>query len=253
VMTCSMSPSGTHVLSGGLDNVVSVHALPAASTPGTGGHKVQAELAQHGGYVSCGRWINDREILSSSGDQTVIHWDVETKSARTVYSGHLGDVMSVRMAPGSSHTFVSTSTDATAKLWDMRLPVSGAGRTACVQTFMGHESDVNTASWLSDGFAFATGSDDSTCRLWDIRAQSQLNSYVNDRILCGITSCSFSGSGRMLFASYEDHSVHIWDTQLGVLADSLMGHDDRVSALGVSPDGKALFTASWDTYIKIWA
>jgi len=158
--------------------------------------------------------------------------------------------MNVRMAPNGASTFVSGSTDAAARVWDMR--VHGAA-SACVQTYLGHDSDINTVTWFPDGHAFATGSDDSTCRLWDTRAGRQLNCYSHDRILAGITSCSFSHSGRMLFASYDDYSVKMWDTQLGALSESLNGHEDRVSALGVSPDGKALFTASWDNLIKVWA
>ena len=47
----------------------------------------------------------------------------------------------------------------------------------------------------------------------------------------------------------------VWcrDVQLGTLVDQLIGHDNRVSCLGVSEDGKALCTGSWDTLLKIWA
>ena len=33
----------------------------------------------------------------------------------------------------------------------------------------------------------------------------------------------------------------------------LYGHENRVSALKVSPDGTAIGTGSWDTTIRIWA
>jgi len=35
---------------------------------------------------------------------------------------------------------------------------------------------------------------------------------------------------------------------LGVLA----GHDNRVSCLGVTDDGMAVCTGSWDSFLKIW-
>jgi len=34
----------------------------------------------------------------------------------------------------------------------------------------------------------------------------------------------------------------------GVLA----GHDNRVSCLGVTDDGMAVATGSWDSFLKIW-
>lgn len=35
---------------------------------------------------------------------------------------------------------------------------------------------------------------------------------------------------------------------VGVLA----GHDNRVSCLGVTEDGMAVATGSWDSFLKIW-
>lgn len=35
---------------------------------------------------------------------------------------------------------------------------------------------------------------------------------------------------------------------VGVLA----GHDNRVSCLGVTDDGMAVATGSWDSFLKIW-
>lgn len=56
-----------------------------------------------------------------------------------------------------------------------------------------------------------------------------------------------------LFFFFFFQSSYIWDTQLGTLIDQLVGHDNRVSCLGVTEDGKALATGSWDTLLKIWA
>lgn len=57
-----------------------------------------------------------------------------------------------------------------AKLWDVR-----TGKA--VQTFAGHESDINAIQFFPDGNAFGTGSDDASCRLFDIRADRELMSY----------------------------------------------------------------------------
>jgi len=38
------------------------------------------------------------------------------------------------------------------------------------------------------------------------------------------------------------------DYLVGVLA----GHDNRVSCLGVTDDGMAIATGSWDSVLKIW-
>ena len=35
--------------------------------------------------------------------------------------------------------------------------------------------------------------------------------YSHDNIICGITSVSFSKSGRLLLAGYDDFNCNVWD------------------------------------------
>lgn len=245
VMTCAYSQSGALVACGGLDNLCSVYRLKDASF-GDMRISAAAELQNHEGYLSCCRFISDNEILTSSGDSTCMLWDINKRTAVQIFQGHYGDVMSVAV---HGNTFVSGSVDASAKLWDLR----GKGQaSAAVKTFRGHESDVNAVAFFPDGNAFITGSDDSTCRFFDIRSISQISKYFAEKILCGITSVTFSASGRMIFAGYDDHSCYMWDT----VHQNLVwggGHENRVSCLGINADGKALATGSWDSLVKVWA
>jgi guanine nucleotide-binding protein G(I)/G(S)/G(T) subunit beta-1 len=248
VMTCAYANDGTLVACGGLDNLCTVYKLPQAGKPTAAQDQklTYAELAQHEGYLSCCRFIGGDEIITSSGDSTCILWDVENKQPKAIFNDHTGDVMSVSIFDHGGQ-FVSGSCDSTSKLWDHR------DKKTCVKTFGGHESDINSVAFFPDGNAFGTGSDDSSCRLFDIRAYAQLNKYGNERILCGITSVAFSSTGRLLFAGYDDYNCYVWDTLTGQLVQQLAGHENRVSCLGVTKDGRALCTGSWDTTLKIWA
>lgn len=94
VMTCAYSPSGNLVACGGLDNVCSIYSLRTAGTPGQGGQvKVARELSAHSGYISCCRFINDRQIVTSSGDMTCMLWDIEHGTRTVEFTDHTGDVM----------------------------------------------------------------------------------------------------------------------------------------------------------------
>ena len=243
VMTCAFAPSGKFVASGGLDNMCTIFKVEEG---GAGSNKSHAELIQHEGYLSCCRFIDDQKIVTSSGDSTCIVWDINTKEAITVLDGHGGDVMSVSVADDGK-TFVSGSVDATCKLWDVR------DKQACVATFAGHESDINTVDMRDSMGVFATGSDDSSCRLFDLRSRRQQAAYSSDKLLSGITSVSLSGSGRYLFAGYDDFHVVAWDVLAGQPAQNIQAHENRVSCLGVSKDGSCLATGSWDTFLKCWA
>eukprot|EP00051_Salpingoeca_urceolata_P033215 m.19629 g.19629 ORF g.19629 m.19629 type:complete len:344 (+) comp5975_c0_seq1:172-1203(+) len=239
VMTCAYAPSGNFVASGGLDNTCTVYKVTddAQTYDST-------QLSGHTGYLSCCRFIDDGHIVTSSGDMTCGFWDVTTGQRILNFAGHSGDVMSLSLGP-DKQTFVSGACDEVAKLWDLR---SGE----CCQTFPGHESDINSVDFFPDGRAFATGSDDSSCRLFDIRSDQELMSYTDEAIQCGITSVTFSHTGRLLFAGYDDFNCHVWDTLKGDRVGVLARHENRVSCVGVAPDGSALCTGSWDSMLMIW-
>jgi len=241
VMTCAYAPTGNLVACGGLDNICSVYNLHSKDNP----IRVQRELNAHSGYLSCCRFINDKQIITSSGDQTCILWDIESNSQVTTFEGHEGDVMSLSLYT-EKNIFVSGACDASAKVWDIR-----SGK--CTHTFTGHDSDINAVQFFPSGDAFVTGSDDATARLFDLRCDQQLAVYANDNLIAGITSVAFSVSGRIVFAGYDDFNCVAWDVLRGEHAATLAGHDNRVSCLGVSADGMALCTGSWDTVLKVWA
>lgn len=138
---------------------------------------------------------------------------------------------------------------------------------------------IDCTQFFPNGFAFATGSDDATCRLFDIRADQELAMYSHDNIICGITSVAFSKSGRLLLAGYDDFNCNVWDTMKAERAGNigffirfgclmklillfvwyvcfssgiLAGHDNRVSCLGVTENGMAVATGSWDSFLRVW-
>lgn len=54
-----------------------------------------------------------------------------------------------------------------------------------------------------------------------------------------------------MFAGYDDFNCNVWDTLKGERVGVLAGHENRVSCLGVSQDGMALCTGSWDSMLKV--
>lgn len=162
VMTCAYSPSGNFVACGGLDNICSIYNLNSKDGSNVKGAR---ELSAHSGYLSCCRFLNDRQIVTSSGDMTCMLWDIEAGVRVVEFSDHTGDVMryasrsklflllakllmferpSLSLGP-NQNVFVSGACDATAKLWDIRSGKAG-------QTFTGHESDINAVSYAAGSF-----------------------------------------------------------------------------------------------------
>lgn len=245
VMTCAFEQSNKNLVAcGGLDNLCSIYQLNQQQVS-----RSHRELAAHDGYLSCCRFITDKQILTCSGDTTCILWDIESGNTKTTFTDHEGDVMSVAVLPEvDPNVFVSGSCDSFVKVWDIR-----SGK--CTMTYRGHESDINSVALAPDGKAIGTGSDDSSCRVFDMRSCAEICQFKSGMVSCGITSASFSKSGRLLFAGYDDYNCLGWDL-LGSTEKSvyqLQGHENRVSCLGIPPSGEALCTGSWDTTLKVWA
>jgi len=47
-------------------------------------------------------------------------------------------------------------------------------------------------------------------------------------------------------------TLHLNSSHSSSLTGVLAGHDNRVSCLGVTDDGMAVSTGSWDSFLKIW-
>lgn len=261
VMTCAFSPTGQSVACGGLDSVCSIFNLNSP-TDRDGNLNVSRMLSGHKGYVSSCQYVpgEDTHLITGSGDQTCVLWDITTGLRTSVFggefqSGHTADVLSISINGSNSKMFVSGSCDATARLWDTRVA------SRAVRTFHGHEGDVNSVKFFPDGNRFGTGSEDGTCRLFDIRTGHQLQVYnqqhSGDNEMAHVTSIAFSISGRLLIAGYTNGDCYVWDTLLAKVVLNLgslqNSHEGRITCLGLSADGSALCTGSWDTNLKIWA
>ena len=245
VMTCAYSPNSKYVSCAGLDNVVSIYNIANRSNGSEPLSTICAELTGHVGYISGMKYVDDNRIVTSSGDATCALWDVEQQVRTLEFKDHQADVMCISVSP-DKNSIVSGACDSTAKLWDLR-----TGK--CVSTFYGHDADINAITYHPSCNAFISGSDDYTCKLFDIRADRELMSYHSDAMQHAVTSVACSSSGRYLFTGYDDLGCLWWDVLKGEMITKLTGHENRVSCLGVSPDGLALATGSWDSKLKIWA
>ena len=270
-LACAFDDTTEYVASGGLDNIVSIHRLrsphyqPARGARGKFRLPV-VELSGHDGYVSSVKYVDTTTLLSASGDTDCVLWDVERGCELQRFTReHSGDVLAVAVCPTDRNLFVSGSVDLTCKVWDLR-----SGRAA--QTFDGaHTSDINDVAFLpSNGFVFGTASEDSSCGLFNLRSCAKIAHFSHSGLNSGVNSISFSRSGRLAFAGYEDHQCRVWDTLGGAATASsaasegtdpeivggslavLKGHHGQVSAVSVAPDGSALLTASWDTTLRVW-
>ncbi|XP_019873626.1 guanine nucleotide-binding protein subunit beta-2 [Aethina tumida] len=242
VMSVAFSESGNFVACGGMDNMCTVYDLNNRDASGVA--KMVRELAGYDGFLSSCRFLDDKTIITGSGDMKICQWDLESGRKTADVSGHNGDVVSISLGP-DKQTFVTGSVDKTCRLWDLR-------EQKPKQTFFGHEADVNSVCFHPSGYAFATGSEDKSARLFDIRSDQQIALYKPPSPNSGFTSCGLSLSGRILLCGSDDNNIHLWDTLKNQHNGTLAGHENRVTSLSVAANGLAVASCSWDQNVRVW-
>lgn len=242
VMSVAFAPSGNFVACGGMDNMCTVYDVNNRDTSGAA--KMVRELAGYDGFLSSCRFLDDKTLLTGSGDMKICMWDLETGRKTTDFQAHNGDVVSISLSPDGK-TYVTGSVDKSCRLWDIR-------ENKPKQTFFGHSADVNSVCYHPSGQAFATGSEDKSARLFDIRSDQQIALYEPPNKNSGFTSCGLSLSGRFILCGSDDNDVHIWDTLKVQHNGTLHGHENRVTSLSVAPNGIAVTTCSWDQHVRVW-
>lgn len=250
---------GNMIACGGLDNLCTIYNLSSGSSNNNSMEPTAAahEMASHDGFLSCCRFLSEQHIVTSSGDSSCIRWDIPTGRVLETFKEHDETAMFLSLKPNDPNVFVSCSVDKTAKVWDIRTPQKST------MTFSGHLGDVNGVDFMpSDGNAFATCSNDGTARVWDMRSYQEVARFgiptEPDPFdpSPGLTSISFSKSGRLLFCGHCDSSVFTFDILTAGKTDAPVfaiqdAHENYVSCLEVSPDGAALCTGSWDNNLKV--
>ncbi|CAG9781921.1 unnamed protein product [Diatraea saccharalis] len=215
VMSVAFAPSGNFVACGGMDNMCTVYDVN--NRDATGAAKMVRELAGYEGFLSSCRFLDDKHILTGSGDMKICVWDLEAGKRTMEFDAHAGDVVSISLSPGHEE----------------------------------QQKERGLDQFHNSGQAFATASEDKTARLFDIRSDQQLGHYTPPGN-CGFTSCALSLSGRYIMAGSDDNSVHSWDTLKVSHTGTLNAHENRVTSISLAPNGVALTSCSWDQSVKVW-
>jgi len=241
VLTCAFAPGARSVACGGLDNTLYIYQLSEDdSIPSNATYSFKG----HEGSLSRIRYVDDEQVITTSGDKSQILWNLSNQSLVTQFFGHGGDVMCLDISQDRNQ-YITGSLDKTAKLWDIR-----AGEA--MLNFTGHTADINSIKYFPSQNAFATGSDDGSIRLYDIRGDRELMSYHQpEEEALRVPSLCFSNSGKYLFTACHTF-IFVWDTLTGVKLTELPD-TDIISCVGINPSGNALYAASWNNFIKVYA
>ena len=110
----------------------------------------------HDGYISDLSFMpgDDGKLVSTSGDQNAILWDLGKGTPISFLKGHTADVNNVNFSQENPHICSTSSGDGTVRLWDLREKVTN-GKS--IRRFV-VDGEVNGAAIFPNGqaIAFAT-------------------------------------------------------------------------------------------------
>jgi WD40 repeat protein len=108
-----------------------------------------------------------------------------------------------------------------------------------VKRFEGHTDIVKSAAVSPDGTRLISTSSDKTLRLWDVATGRELNRWEWPT---PPNSATFlPGGRRVVFASAR--RIVVFDLERGAPVHQMAGHQDSISGLVVSPDGRRALSA----------
>ncbi|KFY10561.1 hypothetical protein V491_07595 [Pseudogymnoascus sp. VKM F-3775] len=152
-----------------------------------------------------------------------------------------GFVGSIKFSPDGK--LLASISDETVRLWD-----SSTG--ALMQILSDYET--MSIAFSPDGRPLASAFVDCV-KVWDPHTGSEIRTFVAD---CG-DSCAdtitFSPDSQLLACFlYDNSTVTILDPLTGIQRQTLVGHNNNISSIAFSSDGKLLATASFSRTVELW-
>jgi len=128
----------------------------------------------------------------------------------------------------------------------------------------GHKGSINAIVFSPDGKTVLSASDDHTLWLWDLKSGKEIRKFTGHNT--GVSVVAFSPNGKTAVsggrddysftldenAPDPDFSLKLWDVKSGEEIRSFSGHQDTVSTISFSPDGKKILSGGNDYSIRIW-
>jgi WD40 repeat protein/energy-coupling factor transporter ATP-binding protein EcfA2 len=207
------------------------------------GNTIDAKSVDHSSEVyTLSIHPSGQRIVTTSYEDGLSIWDVQTRQKIHQFEGHLGPVMDAKYSPDGRY-IVSSGFDGTARVWDATTKQS-------MHLMRGHESMVTYSEFSPDGHFIASSSDDRTIRLWESSSGELVGVLEGHEGL--IWHAKFSPDSKLLASASDYGDPKIWDVETQSELHSLEGHTEFVSYLSFSHNGKLVVTACMDGVARIF-
>ncbi|KAF2219908.1 transcription initiation factor TFIID, subunit TAF5 [Elsinoe ampelina] len=231
-----------------------------------------------------------RRLIGHSGPVYALSFSpsIHVPDTTPTTNGTNGTASSHPYPAGAPRYLLSSSADATIRLWDLSSfsqlviyrshsgPVwdvrfspfghyflsSSTDRTARMwstshisphRLFVGHDAGVDVVAWHpNSAYVFTgSGSPDRTVRMWDVQRGSAVRMFTGHT--GNITALAASPSGKMLASADDRGEVIVWDLAAGRLLKRMRGHArGGVWSLDWSVESTVLVSGGADATVRVW-
>lgn len=202
-------------------------------------------LTGHDGEIFTSKFHPNGTAIASAGtDRSIYLWSTrgDCENYAILKAAHTNSIIDIQYSTDGDRLF-SCSADKTVTIWD--------STTGCrLKKLRNHQSYVNSISTAqNDPNLLVSVGDDCYINIWDLRKRRCALSFKEKYQLTAV--CFNIASDQVMVGGIEN-SINVWDLRSGQLHYSMLGHQDTITGLSVSPNGNHLLSNSMDNTLKSW-
>ena len=200
--------------------------------------------------VSCfdAAFSPDGKLLATCAwSRPVELWDIDTGQKVHSMKGHSKYCRRVLFA-NDGQNVISCSRDGTIRFWDVQSGIENESARISSQT--GHARDLAlspdgrwmAALWFENGYKNAKSPIPATIRVWELDSRELVTELTG--LDSEETGICYSPDGSHLIAGGEQGKLLSWSCPTWELEQEIVAHQNHISAVSWSPNGKNVVTAS---------
>ena len=189
----------------------------------------------------------DRQFfIRGSNDGKLKVFGIFNGELERIFGDHQGQAV-FTLAISRDGKYVASSSDNLVKVWDYK---TGVLR----HIFEGHQDHVNSLTFNPFGSLLVSGSgedemNECAIKVWDLEKwKLKVTEGSHWRT---ISALSFSPNGEYLVSGAFDKTVNVWNSRVGRLITTLVGHKSSVDSVAIT-DNKQVISSCYTEGIKVW-